>query len=207
MKEDMALKIEHLIHLGGSLDEDRVRSLVVLVGKMIELMPNSDRKNFGILKLFRDWAVHIEIDRSRVGIETLAFINNTLVRLKSADTDTIILSLTEAIGFGKLRSELSAFLKYIRVDTEISEAIWKIFLNNLVEIIRDVPLSFPSNKNLNAPYKNIYRGIVENSIKPGAGVVSIALSEVDYEKIGTKNIGNIMCLQIRLEDTTTIIVP
>ena len=203
----MALKIEHLIHLGGSLDEDRVRSLVVLVGKMIELMPNSDRKNFGILKLFRDWAVHIEIDRSRVGIETLAFINNTLVRLKSADTDTIILSLTEAIGFGKLRSELSAFLKYIRVDTEISEAIWKIFLNNLVEIIRDVPLSFPSNKNLNAPYKNIYRGIVENSIKPGAGVVSIALSEVDYEKIGTKNIGNIMCLQIRLEDTTTIIVP
>jgi len=49
--------------------------------------------------------------------------------------------------------------------------------------------------------------IAQNPIKSGAGVVAIQLSLIDYSALGAPNEGEIMCLLIRTEDTTTTVIP
>jgi hypothetical protein len=55
--------------------------------------------------------------------------------------------------------------------------------------------------------QKIYNKIAKNPIKPGAGVISIKISKIDNTAFGMKEKGEIMCLIIRTEDTTTTIIP
>ena len=77
----------------------------------------------------------------------------------------------------------------------------------MIEIIRDVPLAFPAVTKLKPASQKIYNEIVQNPVKPGAGVVSIKLSNVDYDALGVKGIGQPLCLLMLLEDSTRIVVP
>jgi hypothetical protein len=208
MKKDMAIKIEQLVKLGPKLDEHQTRSLMILIRKELESMSNTETVQFSMLSLFCNWSAHPKITQSLTGLKTLARINDALVRVKqAADNNTILTEMTKAIGFNDLRSELSSFLKYIDINETISDYTWKIFLDNLIEIIRDVPLSFPLTRELRPPERKIYKQIADNAIKPGAGVVMMVLSRIDYGKLGAKNVGEILCLLVRTEDTTTIVVP
>ena len=76
------------------------------------------------------------------------------------------------------------------------------------QIIRDVPLAFPPTTRLKKDARAIYKQVVQNPIKPGAGVVSIKLSNVDYDALGAKGVGEIGVRSIlQLEDSTQIVVP
>jgi hypothetical protein len=77
----------------------------------------------------------------------------------------------------------------------------------MIEIIRDVALAFPALSKLKPTSQKIYNEIVQNPVKPGAGVVSIKLSNVNYDALGAKGIGQLPCLLMLLEDSTTIVVP
>jgi len=68
-------------------------------------------------------------------------------------------------------------------------------------------LSFPKLSALDKTKRKVYDHISRNAIKPGAGVISTQISNVDYDALGAKDIGERMCLLIRMEDTTTIVVP
>ena len=86
------------------------------------------------------------------------------------------------------------------------DRIWGLtFLPNLIEILRDVPLSFPQI--LDPCKQKIYNQIAKNPIKLGAGVVSIYLSRVDYEKLGVKGSGERFCILVGTADTTEIVIP
>ena len=85
--------------------------------------------------------------------------------------------------------------------------VWAVFLGHLIEIVRDVPLTFPPISSLKKGARNIYDRIVHNPIKPGAGVISMKLSMVDYDKLGAKGFGEQLCIVVRTEDNITIIVP
>lgn len=208
MRKDMTSKIGRLIKMGTKLDEHQTRSLMVLIRKELELIQDREKKQFLILNLFCNWSAHTKIDQSISGLRTLARINDALVRVKEApDNNTILIEMTKAIGFSDLRSELSSFLKYIDINEAISDQLWKTFLDNLIEIIRDVSLTFPLTRELKPPERKIYEQITSNTIKPRAGVMMVVLSSVDYGKLGAKNIGEILCLLARMEDTTTIVVP
>lgn len=207
MKSDITSKIRKLVGFGRKLDEDQTRSLMILVRKEIELMSDADKQKLTVLNLFCNWSAHTKIDQSMPGLRMLYRINDALVRVKQADTNTILNEMTKAIGFNVLRSELLLFLRQVGINDIISDDVWRILLDNLIEIIRDVPLSFPLVRKLKPPERKIYEQIAKNPIKPGAGVVKIILSKIDDKELGLGNGDEILCLLVRTEDTTTIVIP
>jgi len=206
---DLIAKIRETVSKKEALEEADVRSLMILVRKLLDQMQQSDQQSFLITRLFANWAVHVEITQSNTGLRILSAINDALVTFKSADTDAMRIGISKEIGFSALRREMKLFLDNTGIDDTIvsDNHVWAVFVNHLIEIIRDVPLSFPPISALDKTKRKIYDQIAHNPIKPGAGVVAIQISNVDYSALGAKDTGEIICLVIRTEDTTTIVVP
>jgi hypothetical protein len=210
MKKDLIQKIEAFLAQKENINEADVRSFMILIRKLLDQISQIDQNSYLILRLFCNWVAHIEITNSNTGLRLLAEINDVLVDTKnSTDTTAIRVLISQAIGFQVLRKELRAFLGSFDVgeNLTINNNTWAVFITNLIEIIRDVPLSFPPLSKLDATKKNIYNKIAHNPIKPGAGVISIQISRVNYSALDSKNVGDIMCLLIKTEDTTTIVIP
>jgi hypothetical protein len=210
MKDDLIGKIESIITKKGQIDEDNILSLMVLIRKLLDKMQQSDMKSFLTLLLFCNWTVHNEITQSNTGLRILSEINDALVRIKNVkDNNLMQILLSQAIGFSKLRGELKLFFNSNGIDDILTcdNNIWINFVCNLIKIILDVPLSFPHLSKLDPAKQKIYNQIAQNPIKPGTGVISIKISEIDYGTVGKYKVGKKKCLCIRTEDTTTIIVP
>lgn len=209
VENDLITKISKMVSKKEALEETDVRSLMILVRKLLDKMPPSDQQLFLIIRLFANWSVHIEITQSNTGLRLLSAINDALVTYKSDQTDVLRIGISQEIGFPALRREMKLFFSNLGIDdTAVSDNhIWAVFVIHLIEIIRDVPLSFPKLCALDKTKRKVYDHISRNAIKPGAGVISIQISNVDYDVLGAKDIGERMCLLIRMEDTTTIVVP
>jgi hypothetical protein len=209
VENDLITKIRNMVSKKETLEETDVRSLMILLRKLLDKILPSDQQSFLIIRLFANWAVHIEITQSNTGLRILSAINDALVTYKSAHTDILRRGISQEIGFPALRREMKLFFSNLGIDdTVVSDNhIWAVFVIHLIEIIRDVPLSFPKLSALDKTKRKVYDHISRNAIKPGAGVISIQISNVDYDALGAKDIGKRMCLLIRMEDTTTIVVP
>ena len=213
MRDDIESKINLLFEVGPIISEDQVRSLMILVRKRLELLTDSERLNYLVLNLFCNWCAHIKIDQSNSGLRIIARVNDTLVAVKDLkDSNEIQLELSKSFGYVSLRRELLLFLTniglipYVEVST-MGNDIWGHFITHLLEIIRDVPLEFPSLNSLDKTKQKIYDQIAHNSIRPGAGIIAMKITKVDYSKMGLKDTGELLSLCISLEDTTTIVVP
>jgi hypothetical protein len=210
MEKDLIAKIKTSVAKKERIDEENLRSLMILIRKLLDKMSQTDQNPYLTIRLFCNWVAHIEITNSNTGLRLLAEINDALVSIKNS-TDTIAMRtvISHAIGFSVLRKELKSFFGHIGVDDILvsDNNIWGIFISNLIEIIRDVPLSFPPLSQLDATKKNIYYKIAQNPIKPGAGVISIQISRINYSALEAKDVGDIMCILIKTEDTTTAVIP
>lgn len=209
MEDDLITKIRETVSKNEKLEEADIRSLMIIIRKLLDMMSSADQQLFLIIRLFANWAVHVEITNSNTGLRVLSAINDVLVAYKSADTDAMRARISQEIGFSALRKEIKLFFDRIGVDDNVvaDNYIWSVFVTNLIEIIRDVPLAFPPLSTLDKSKSKIYDKIARNPIKPGAGVILIQISLVDYDVMGAKNTGKIMSLLIRTEDTTTIVMP
>lgn len=209
VENDIILKIREIVSKNGNLEEADVRSIMILMRKLLDQMSQADQQQFLIIRLFANWSVHVEITKSNTGLRIISAINDALVLYKSADTEKLRIGISKEIGFSALRREMKQFLNYYSISDILitNNNVWAVFITHLIEIIRDVPLSFPPIASLNKTEKKIYDQISHNPIKPGAGVIAIQISLVDYGALGAKNAGELMCLQIRTEDTTTTFVP
>lgn len=209
MEDDLITKIRETVSKNEKLEEADIRSLMIIIRKLLDMMSSADQQLFLIIRLFANWAVHIEITNSNTGLRVLSAINDVLVAYKAADTDAMRARISQEIGFSALRKEIELFFDRIGVDDNLvaDNCVWSVFVTNLIEIIRDVPLAFPPLSTLDKSKRKIYDKIARNPIKPGAGVILIQISLVDYDALGAKNTGKIMSLLIRTEDTTTIVMP
>lgn len=209
MEDDLITKIRETVSKKEKLEEADIRSLMIIIRKLLDMMSSADQQLFLIIRLFANWAVHVEITNSNTGLRVLSAINDVLVAYKSADTDAMRARISQEIGFSALRKEIKLFFDRIGVDDNLvaDNYVWSVFVTNLIEIIRDVPLAFPPLSSLDKSKRKIYDKIARNPIKPGAGVILIQISLVDYDALGAKNTGKIMSLLIRTEDTTTIVMP
>jgi len=209
VENDLITKIKKTLSKKESLEEPDVRSLMIIARKLLDQMPPPDQQPFLIIRLFANWAVHNKITQSNTGLRILSAINDTLVKFKSVNTDTLRVGISQEIGFTALRREMKLLFDHIGIDDTIisDNNVWAIFVNHLIEIIRDVLLSFPHLSSLNNTKRKIFDQIAKNAIKPGTGVISIQISIVDYTALGAKDSGNLLCLLIRIKDTTTIVVP
>jgi len=209
LEDDLITKIRETVSKKEKIEEADIRSLMIIIRKLLDMMSSADQQLFLIIRLFANWAVHVEITNSNTGLRVLSAINDVLVAFKSADTDAMRARISQEIGFSALRKEIKIFFDRIGIDDNLvaDNYVWSVFVTNLIEIIRDVPLAFPPLSTLNKQKRKIYDKIARNPIKPGAGVILIQISLVDYDALGAKNTGEIMSLLIRTEDTTTIVMP
>ncbi len=210
MNKDLIRKIRTFVEQREHIEEPDVRSFMILTRKLLDALSELGQNSFLILRLFCNWAAHIEITNSNTGLRILAEINDAVVDVKnSKDPGLTQAIISQALGYQALRKELQLFLGQIGVDNVLAtdNNIWAVFIANLLEIILDVPLSFPDLSKLDPTKKAIYNKIAQRPIKHGAGVLSIQISRVDYSALGSNNGKEIMCLLIRTEDTTTLVVP
>lgn len=208
MEQDLLSKIQRILNLGPQLTEDHVRSLLVLVRKQLELHPGLKTSRYLTLNLFCNWAVHTEINQSLTGLRLLGAINDTLIRLKTSSGEQIQTELSRTLGFDTLYDEFTSLLqKFGLTHQYMDKRTWAIFQTHLVEIMRDVPLTFPPVKKLTRDIRKIYDRITKNPINPGAGVVLMKVSNVDYGKLGAKGFGEVTCLSIRTESNITLLIP
>lgn len=208
MEKDLESKIKSALDIGYKITESEIRSLIILIRKRIELMKEVETQKYLIINLFCNWCAHTKIDKSNTGLRIIAKINDTLVEIKnSQDSSEIQLKLSQAIGYVFLRKELNLFCKniglnqYFELD-EVGNNFWGHFIARLIEIIRDVPMTFPSIAELDSTKQKIYNQIAKNPIKVGAGVIKMKITKVTdpYPK-------ETMVLEIGLEDTTRVVVP
>jgi len=205
---DLVEKIQRLVNLGSQISEDQVRSLMILIRKQLELLDENERSKYSTINLFCNWCAHTEITQSLVGLRLLGQINDALVKVKTSPNDEVRKELSQAVGFGSFYSELILFLEKLDIKHQLSDQNnWRQFLTHIIEIIRDVPLAFPSIDKLNNNSRKIYEKVIQNPIKPGSGVILITLSKVDYSRHGAKGLGEILCLLIKTENAITIVVP
>jgi hypothetical protein len=205
---DLVEKIQRLVNLGSQISEDQVRSLMILIRKQLELLDENERSKYSTINLFCNWCAHTEITQSLVGLRLLGQINDALVKVKTSPNDEVRKELSQAVGFGSFYSELILFLEKLDIKHQLSDQNnWRQFLTHLIEIIRDVPLAFPSIDKLNNNSRKIYEKVIQNPIKPGSGVILITLSKVDYSCHGAKGLGEMLCLLIKTENAITIVVP
>lgn len=210
MNVDINNKIENLLKNGPNISEDQVRSLMALVRKRIESIPETEKLNYLVLKLFGDWSLHNKIDKSNTGLRTIARINDALVQVKDIqDNSEVQIKLSEAIGYVALRREFILFLNNSRLDPAPLQHhdTWGHILTHLIEIIRDVPLTFPPLSELNKAQQKIYDQITKSTLSLGGGVIMMQITKIDYSQVGLKDTGKLMSLHILLENTTNIIVP
>ena len=206
MEKDLIAKIKATVAKKEKIDEESMRSLMILIRKLLDKMSQSDQNLYLTIRLFCNWVAHNEITKSNTGLRILAKINDTLVSIKNS-TDEIEMrtKMSQAIGFSVLRKELKLFFGNINVDDILvsDNNIWAVFIDNLIEIIRDVSLSFPPLSELDKSKQKIYDQIAKNPIKAGAGVISTKICLVEYPM----PTGQITCLTVRTEDATTFVVP
>jgi len=207
MEDDIISKIAGVASKHRDINEADIRSMMILVRKFLDTY---DQNSFLILRLYCNWVAHNEITNSNTGLRVLAEINDTLVKVKStSDTNEMQNLISHAIGYPLLREELKAVFSLIDIDNTLitDNDVWAVFVRILIEIIRDVPLSFPPLSKLDPTKLKIYEKISSNPIKEGAGIISIQLSIVDYDELGAENIGKLLCIIINTEDTTTVVIP
>jgi hypothetical protein len=211
MKNDLVAKIKSIVVKAQNVTEEDIRALMILIRKLLEGMIDAERQRYLTLNLFCNWTAHTEITQSNTGLRILAKVNDALINIKdSKELVEIQSKMSHAIGLVPLRQELIQLFGDIGAPSDLisDNNLWGFsFLDNLIEIIRDVPLSFPEISKLNPTQTKIYNQIAQNSIKPGAGVISVRLSRVDYSALGHPNAGEIMCLLVRMADTTTLVMP
>lgn len=210
MRDDMIEKINMILYKETTISEDETRSLMILISKIIELMSEVDKQKYLTLNLFCNWCKHTKIDKSITGLRTIARVNDTLVKVKNSKNITEIeSSLSEAIGYASLRKELILLLNNINLDSNYlkNDNTWVYIFIHIIEIIRDVPLEFPSINNLDKTQQTIYNKIVQNPVKPGAGIIMISIKQMDYSNLGIPNGTKTFVLHLKSEDTTNLICP
>lgn len=206
MKKNSIKKIKKILNKKELLTEDEIRSLMILTRKALDEIHKPHQNLYLTIRLFCDWTAHNEITGSNTGLRILAKINDTLVTIENSTNEIEVRTkISDAIGFSVLRKELKLFFNEIDITNNvfINNNVWASFITNLIEIIRDVPLSFPSLSKLDKTKQKIYNKIAKKSIRPNAGVISTKISLIKYPPPTNE----VMCLTIKTADTTNIIIP
>ena len=82
MEDDLIRKIRSTVGKENALEEADVRSLMILIRKLLDKMPERDQGMFLVTRLFSNWAAHIAITQSNTGLRILSAINSALVNIK-----------------------------------------------------------------------------------------------------------------------------
>jgi len=134
MEKDLITKIRNTVAKNKNWEEADVRSLMILVRKLLDNMLQSDQKLYLTIRLFSNWVAHIKITQSNTGLRILSAINNALVSVKdSVDAVAMQTKMSQAIGFPALRKEMKLFFGHIGVDDMLvsDNNMWANYTNQI----------------------------------------------------------------------------
>lgn len=178
---------------------------LVIIRKELEILRETDPNSyssFNFLKLFCDWALHMEIDRSLAGSYLLADINKTLNDVKDIKTDEVIKQISSSL-IGKFRHQTRDFLikNSLPIDIVNGHDEWRNFLKNILEIISHSTVLLKPNHNPDLASFSLKNEMWTRAVS----IVKINFDTLTHE-ISTSDKGT-YCLMVFTSDSTKIVVP
>lgn len=212
MINEIADKVQRIIGKSTEISESEVVHLLTLCGKAIERDTLEDK--YQVLKFFRDWAQHTNIEWSKPGLDMLLELQKTIVVVDGLhDHDAMLRTISSVLSLEQLRSELKRMLVHLSVSSKIldSDGWWRKFIIHLVSILKDCPIQFPKQLNSNAKYaRDIYKQIMDIPLfGKQDGVVGLSVKMLDGNIYNRPELANrqVPNLAIKLKSTTTIMSP
>lgn len=206
MKNEIIEKINDIINR-PSLEESHVQHLFTLSRKLIEKIPEVERKEFSLLKFYCDWTLHSKIDNSKEGALIIEKVHNTILSYLSVGSgDGINSDLNSTLSFSKLRDQLNKLImKFNSGSDAISLKKWNEIMLILVEIISHCPLEISKKPRF---YK-ILKAIQVHPLKGTSGVERLSIIKIPKTTFDKTAIPEEITFNLLIEttDTTKFLVP
>lgn len=182
MIPEITNKIEKLLSKGVDITESETVHLMTLMGKIIEL--NGIQDDYPMVNFFRDWTQHVNIDRSRTGLDVLSAIHEVLRTVKDLeDIKEVTKALEKVLSLDKFLEQSQKLIKFLNIKTTffITKKSAESFLGQLFEVLNDCPIRFPKNLNKRKKAKKIYENMMTREIS-GKGIVKELRLKIDFGK-------------------------
>ena len=162
MTKDIVTKLN--IHLSKPIESEcSAVYLLAEIRKLIEL----EKPNLQLfaLKMYCNWALHVNLDKSRTTLPFLSRIDNYVINRVAGYRGNNALSFTdehelflEFLYLDTFRKELQSFLEYYNINHEIciDDKLWFAFLEAYGGVIEDGTLTVNSVDDLIAVEKVIF---------------------------------------------------
>ncbi|MCK5229343.1 MAG: hypothetical protein KAR13_03705 [Desulfobulbaceae bacterium] len=119
----------------GITTEAQTVYLLVQLRKLIE---HNSKKNFNTIKMFCDWALHIELTRNRQIIELLKEFDETIEREKNGYGPT----KHDYLSLKKFKEAMKDFLTEFSLPKDIlKSAEWSTFIRLYISVVSDCPVT------------------------------------------------------------------
>lgn len=206
MKLEIIEKINSIVS-HSSLEESHVQHLFTLARKLIEKMPETERKNFSLLKFYCDWTLHSKIDNSKEGALIVAGIHNTIARhLKLDNNESLINDLNSVLSFGKVSDQLNKLILESGGGSNlINLEKWAEIVAILAEIISHCPLEIGKKPR----FSRILEAIHAQPLKGTSGVERLSIIKIPKTAFDQTASADEITFNLLIDttDTTKFIVP
>ena len=184
----------------NDINDSIVVHFLTLIRKELELLDESDRESFNVLKFYCDWALHSVIDRSKPGSSIISNINQTINIYQHAPSNDELIRAISILLVNSLKSQLSKFLYKNLIQTSImnDQTQWKHFSIVLFSILENTRVC------LHSTHKQY---LMNNPIKQGMWICEIKIVKQDFHDVLSPRYEPIYALDLLTSDTTRIIIP
>ncbi|HAU1234405.1 TPA: hypothetical protein ACMWW0_001961 [Legionella pneumophila] len=184
----------------NDLNDSIVVHFLTLIRKELEILDESDREFFDVLKFYCDWALHTAIDRSKSGSSIISNINQTIAIYQHSSSNEELIRAISILLINKLKNQLSKFLDKHSIQTNIisEQTQWRHFLLILFSILEHTQVCL---------HKTHKQYLQNNPIKQGMWICEIKIVKQNFHSPLSSNYELIYALDLLTSDTTRIIVP
>jgi hypothetical protein len=127
-------------------DECQIIYILSRVRKILEI--NDQKGKYKLLNLYCNWVLHNKLDRKNTTVLLADLFEQDIDCQKGGKENAIRIKSNHSNFFklSSLKQELGNFFKDHNLSFDLSNKNWLIFVRLLLEIIKDCPIIFSSNK-------------------------------------------------------------
>lgn len=195
----------------NSFSPNDILEILNFVYEHIDLMTLKDKGEYTVLWLFADWPHKTSLGDSFPALMVVKRLNEALGEMRSvADNKFFIDQLMDIVSFHKLKDQMENFLQLNNLPTDLTAFPyrWKVFIAELINLIKDKPLAFPDPRN--KYIRKIYGEEIFDQARQREGVISLTITEFDTSLFAgfTSLMGKkVTCMVILTSDATKIVMP
>ncbi len=166
------------------------------------------RMNYSLLKLYCDWTMHPDIDRSNAGAEILATAHQIIAdHLTRSNNAGFASDMTSALSLSTVRMQFNSLLEQFGAHSEmISTHVWAQIVPHLAEIVSHCPLKLDM---ANKKFAKFVAGMKSRPLKGTSIVEELMVAKIPSTTFDPKAAADqlLYCIVITTSDTTRFVVP